>query len=132
MLSLSLEQLARVADLCLPPWRHAVRRSEPCSAEHEPGGDAALIPLDCTLRLEARDGEGVRQPQHDLELEIYRSGAELNLMLSRVAEEQAPLLWHGRHPVWLDGESGERRERPADGLPLEAFSRRLRALLAVE
>ncbi|MCU0528266.1 MAG: hypothetical protein MUD04_01975 [Cyanobium sp. Prado107] len=121
-LSLSLEQLARAADLSLPPWRHAVRRDEA----------AAQTPLDCTLRIEARDGDGARQPCHDLELEIYRSGEELNLMLSRVADGQAPLLWHGRHPVWLHPDTGERCERPGDGAGLEALCRRLRALLAAE
>jgi len=39
------------------------------------------------------------------------------------------MLWHGRHPVWMDPSSGERCERPAAGIPLEALARRLRALL---
>lgn len=131
-LSLSLQQLARAADLCLPPWRHAVRLSEAADIEQVTGAGAAPTPLDCTLRIEARDGEGARQARHDLDLEIFRSGEELNLMLCRVAEEQAPLLWYGRHPVWLNPDTGERCERPADGAGLEAFCRRLRALLAAE
>lgn len=118
-----LEQLARAADLCLQPMRHAVRIWQ------APDPADPQAPLDCTVRIEARDAGGERQPEHDLELEIYRSGAELHLMLSRVEDEQAPLLWHGRHPVWLHPLNGERCERPADGAPLEALCRRLRALL---
>ncbi len=115
-LGLPLELLARAADVCLKPRRHAVRVVD-------------TAPDDYTLRIEARDGAGARQPQHDLELEIYRSGPDLNLMLSQVSDELAPLLWHGSHPVWLRSDSGERCAAPADGAPLEALCRRLRALL---
>jgi hypothetical protein len=31
--------------------------------------------------------------------------------------------------VWMDSATGERCERPADGAPLEALCRRIRALL---
>ncbi|WP_369818613.1 hypothetical protein [Synechococcus sp. MIT S9504] len=40
-----------------------------------------------------------------------------------------PLLWHGQHPVWMDGDTGKRCSAPNDGAPLEALARRLRALL---
>jgi hypothetical protein len=117
-----LMDLAKAADLCLKPNRHALRFS----------GDAPSTIGDCTdcaLLIEARDGSGVRLPDCDLELEIYRSGEDLNLMLSRVRDEQAPMLWHGSHPVWMNPASGERCDRPADGAPLEAFCRRIRANL---
>ncbi|MFZ9947589.1 MAG: hypothetical protein ACO3FN_11035, partial [Vulcanococcus sp.] len=61
----------------MKPNRHALRFS----------GDAPSTIGDCTdcaLLIEARDGSGVRLPDCDLELEIYRSGEDLNLMLSRV------------------------------------------------
>jgi hypothetical protein len=76
-----------------------------------------------------RADDGARLPEQDLELEIYRSGAELNLMLTRLGDESAPLLWHGSHAVWMQAGSGERCERPIDGAPLEALCRRVRALL---
>ena len=117
-----LVDLAKAADLCLKPNRHALRFS----------GDAPSTIGDCTdcaLLIEARDGSGVRLPDCDLELEIYRSGEDLNLMLSRVSDEQAPMLWHGSHPVWMNPANGERCDRPADGAPLEAFCRRIRANL---
>lgn len=119
-----LAQLAAAADLTCKPLRHAAR----FNGEHpSTSGDCC----DCCIRLEARNADGERIEAADLELEIYRSGDQLNLMLSRLGDEEAPLLWHGQHPVWMDGSSGERRERPADGAPLEALARRVRALLAI-
>ncbi|MFM2158992.1 MAG: hypothetical protein RLZZ124_1466 [Cyanobacteriota bacterium] len=120
-----LTDLARAADVCLRPHRHGLRFSGDPPATI---GDCS----DCCLLVEARDAGGERQPAFDLELEIYRSGSELNLMVSRVADESAPLLWHGQHPVWMEAASGLRCERPADGAPLEAFGRRVRALLSGE
>jgi hypothetical protein len=117
-----LVALAKAADLCLKPYRHALRFSgEPPSTI----GDCS----DCVVLIEARTGEGERSPERDLELEIYRSGADLHLMLSVVNDEQAPLLWHGSHPVWMQAASGERCDRPSEGAALEAFCRRIRALL---
>lgn len=119
-----LAQLAAAADLTCKPLRHAARfNGEPPSTV----GDRS----DCCVRLEARSSDGERMESADLELEIYRSGDQLHLMLSQLNNEEAPLLWHGQHPVWMDGSSGERRERPADGAPLEALARRVRALLAI-
>ncbi len=111
--------VAAAADLCRKPLRHAVVLA--CDpSEH-----------DCILRLDVRSPDGERQPHHDLELEIYRSGADLNLTLAWLADEAQPMLWQGQHPLWMDA-SGARCDRPANGLPLEALARRLRALLAVQ
>ena len=120
-----LSEIARAADLCFKPYRHGLRFSgEPPTSIGECS--------DCALLIEARDGDGVRLPERDLELEIYRSGADLNLMVSWVSDEGAPMLWHGSHPVWMQASSGERCERPSDGAPLEALCRRLRAILVSE
>ena len=117
-----LADLAKAADLCLKPYRHALRFSgEPPAVL----GDSS----DCALLIEARNDQGERCPQRDLELEIYRSGSELNLMISWVQDPEAPMLWHGSHAVWMQAVSGERCERPADGAALEALCRRIRALL---
>lgn len=117
-----LAQLAAAADLCLKPWRHAVRFSGP--------PPATVGCRDLSVWIEARDPDGARWPEGDLELEIYRSGDDLNLMLTRLVDDAAPLLWHGRHAVWMHGASGQRCERPQDGAPLEALARRIRALVA--
>lgn len=71
----------------------------------------------------------MRLPAEDLELEIYRSGEALNLTLTWCHRDDQPLLWHGSHPVWMDGATGLRSGCPAQGEPLEALARRLRALL---
>ncbi|MBD2717551.1 hypothetical protein [Synechococcus sp. FACHB-909] len=109
--------VAAAADLCRKPLRHAV-----VGAGH---GDS----LDLCLRLEARTPEGERVPAEDLELEIYRSGEDLNLTLAWRQGEDHPLLWQGSHPVWMDGATGVRCSCPPQGGPLEALARRLRALL---
>ena len=115
----NLQQLvAAAADLCRKPWRHAVL----------PLDDAQRCD-DCNLRLEVRKADGERYPAADLEIEIYRSGDDLNLTLAWCHDQQRPLLWQGSHPVWMEPESGLRCERPVDGAPLEALARRLRALL---
>ncbi len=115
--------VAAAADLCRKPLRHAVLWIEPA----EPPQPWQQLD-DCSLRLQVRSAAGVRQPQDDLELELYRSAGDLNLTLAWREEEERPMLWHGNHPVWMDAE-GLRCERPEGGLPLEALARRLRALL---
>ena len=118
-----LTGLAQAADLCLKPHHHALLfRGE------SPATIGAV--QDCCLLIEVRDAQGIRHNSLDLELEIYRSGSDLNLMLSRLSDDNSPVLWHGNHPVWMDSGTGERCERPADGAPMEALCRRIRALLA--
>lgn len=120
LVNTNLQQLvAAAADLCRKPLQHAVlplAETDRCD--------------DCCLRLETRQPGGERCPAEDLELEIYRSGGELNLTLAWCHDPQRPLLWHGSHPVWMEPESGLRCAPPDDGAPLEALARRLRALLA--
>jgi hypothetical protein len=104
------------------------------SDEIGPGADVArqglhTPPTDCCLRLVVRSLQGERLPEEDLELEIYRSGDELNLTMAWLAFEERPVLWQGSHPVWMDGTTGQRCERPDGGAQLEALARRLRALL---
>lgn len=113
--------VAASADLCRKPWCHAVIHQGPVPADNQ---------LDSCLRIETRSPLGERLPQEDLELELYPSGEELHLTLCWSLQEERPMLWYGGHPVWMDGRSGLRCERPQDGAPLEALARRLRALLA--
>lgn len=115
-------RIAAAADLCLQPHRHAVVGSDPIHLPSEPE--------DCCLRIQPRRADGERLPQQDIELEIYRSGDDVHLMLSWPEQPELPMLWHGQHPVWMDGESGMRCDRPEAGAPLEALARRLRALLS--
>ncbi len=119
--------VAAAADLCRKPLRHAVVL--PDTAAAGAAADEAGDNLDLCLRLEARTPEGERLPAEDLELEIYRSGAALNLTLAWCHRDDQPLLWQGSHPVWMDGATGLRSSCPPEGEPLEALARRLRALL---
>ena len=112
--------IAKATDVCLKPWSHAVVLIDPSAPEQLD---------DLHVRIESRDGDGQRHPDRDLELEIYRSGDEINLMLSWWDQPERPMLWHGRHPVWMDGASGQRCSAPQDAGPLEALGRRLRALV---
>ncbi len=120
------QMVAAAADLCRKPLRHAVIPS-PTAQDADP--TSGLQELDCGFRLEVRTPEGERLVDDDLELELYRSGRDLNITLGW-SDDRRPLLWHGSHPVWMDAVTGERCSRPSDGLPLEALARRLRALLA--
>ena len=113
--------IAHTADLCRKPYLHAV------IPIHESEGTASLD--DLLVRIETRDASGMRMEAMDLELEIYRSGHDLNLMLSWSDQTERPMLWQGQHPVWMDGDSGMRCTAPSDGKPLEAMARRLRAQL---
>ncbi|MCT0248382.1 hypothetical protein [Synechococcus sp. CS-205] len=125
-----LRRVAAAADLCLKPHRHAavLRSGSPDLISLE--SEAGQAGEECTLRLLCRRADGERAEQHDIELEIYRSGGDLHLMLSWPEQPDQPLLWQGNHPVWMDGDSGQRCERPATGAGLEALARRLRALLS--
>ncbi|WP_255092879.1 hypothetical protein [Synechococcus sp. J7-Johnson] len=114
-----LRRVAAAADLCLKPHRHAVVISS-----GQPGQE------ECSLRLLCRRADGERSELDDIELEIYRSGDDLHLMLSWPEQTDQPMLWQGHHPVWMDGDSGQRCERPPAGAALEALARRLRALLS--
>ncbi len=122
-----LQLVAAAADLCRKPLRHAVRL--PAGGEPpSPAGRQHLVE-DVTLLLQVRDVHGNRLPEEDLELELYRSGGDLHITLGWVHRDELPLLWQGSHPVWMDGVSGVRCERPPEGPPLEALARRLRDLL---
>jgi len=114
---LELADLARAAEVCRRPLGYAAVLAQEARAD------------ELTVRLEARDPNGQRQPQADLELEIYRSGQELNVMLSQVDNDLAPLLWQGHHAVWLNSADGQRCAPPADGASLEGLARRIRALI---
>ncbi|MFM7313024.1 MAG: hypothetical protein ACKO0M_07640 [Cyanobium sp.] len=116
-----LQLVAAAADLCRKPLRHGVVCMDETSAA---GTDLREL----NLRLEARTPEGERCPEEDLELEIYPSGRNLNLMLAWCRGDHQPMLWQGQHPVWMDA-NGVRCATPAGGAPIEALARRLRALL---
>ncbi|MCT0219199.1 hypothetical protein KQ304_09330 [Synechococcus sp. CS-1329] len=125
-----LRRVAAAADLCMKPNRHAVVISSGAPELISAGPEAEPNEDECTLRLLCRRADGERAELNDIELEIYRSGEDLHLMLSWPEQTDQPMLWQGQHPVWMDGDSGQRCERPPAGAALEALARRLRALIS--
>ena len=114
--------IAEACDLCLKPCRHSVINdytSQNLISEED------LI--DLVLKVECRDIEGKRLPDKDLEIEIYQSGDDLSITLSWINFPERPILWHGKHSVWMDSKTGVQLKVPVEGLALEALARRLRA-----
>lgn len=114
------------ADLCLKPWKHATVLNKVNSNVLSEFDEL----IDLTMRIECRSLEGKRYPENDLELEIYQSGGDLNLMMSWCNQPDKPLLWQGKHSVWMDSQNGRRCKTPNDGFALESLARRLLSLLA--
>ncbi len=128
--------IATAADSCMKPWLHAVVMSNDDS-EITDIKDEYIDQLfetelvDVVVRIECRDSQGDRHPEKDLELEVFRSGSDLNLVLGWCNRPDSPLLWQGRHAVWMDPNTGKRCSSPHSGLELESFARRLRALFCL-
>ena len=116
--------IAAAADVCMKPWKHAVVNQASIAKESFQSED--YFELD--LRLECRSKEGHRHPENDIELEIYRSGVDVNLMLTWCNQLERPILWQGQHSVWIDANSGNRCEGPMECSHIEGLARRIRAL----
>ena len=123
-----LALVASAADLCIKPWKHAVLKKK--SFKEDPNSYDNIF--DMTLIIKCRDSEGDRHPENDLEIEIFQSGKDINLMVSWLDQPDRPILWHGKHSVWLDGISGKRCKAPLEGAVIEAFARRLKAFFPQE
>tara|TARA_Y100001968_G_C19084380_1_gene584571 strand:+ start:118 stop:528 length:411 start_codon:yes stop_codon:yes gene_type:complete len=118
-----LSEVAKSADLCLKPWKHSVLSGE--NNVNDEMIDNELNEL--ILRVECRNLEGERFSENDLELEIFRSGPELNITLAWINFPIRPILWQGKHSLWMDSQTGKRIPPPPYGQELEAFARRLRS-----
>ena len=104
------------------PWRHAVLDVD-LDLDKSLGNDYSL---DLLLRIESRSQEGERYSEHDLDLEIYKSGTDINLIICWSNRPSSPILWHGKHSVWMDATSGKKCNAPLDSDSLESLARRLR------
>lgn len=80
---------------------------------------------ECQLELLARDEAGHPVPQWNLGIEIYTSGTQLTVMIERLTHLEYPLLWHSQYSVWMDAQTGQKVDRPADGELVEYLVRRL-------
>ncbi len=114
--------ISAAADLSMRPWKHSVvDRSNFDKQTSIDNSDDLLLLIKC------RSAEGERQRENDLEIDIYRSGSELNIMLAWSNKPEHPILWQGQHAVWMDSNTGKRIQAPIGGASLEALARRIRA-----
>ena len=116
--------VALAAEVCIKPWKYSVVR-----VFNE--NDESLQEYkfnDLILLLECRDSDGKRMPSNDIELEIYLSGLDINVMLCWVESKDDFILWQGSHSIWLDAKTGKRIENPMKNNDLELLSRRVRAI----
>ena len=120
--------IASTADICLKPWKYAVIGIGSINNVSFPSEEN----IELIIRIECRDRSGKRHPENDLELEIYRSGVDVNLMLGWCNQIARPILWQGQYSFWMDGHNGKRCPAPNDCANMEAFARRLRALFGEE
>tara|TARA_Y100001968_G_scaffold313156_1_gene337038 strand:+ start:6835 stop:7245 length:411 start_codon:yes stop_codon:yes gene_type:complete len=122
-----LSQVSQAADLCFKPWKHAVILIEKSSKEEINNNFFDLL-----LLLECRDSQGERYPENDLEIELFRSGNELNITLAWHKFPDKPILWQGIHSLWMDSVTGNRSSTPENGEMIEAFARKLRARFSLD
>ena len=119
-----LQLVAVTADLCFKPWKHTVvNKDSPANNSWNLDDQIELV-----FRIECRNIEGNRFINNDLDLEIYSSGKDVNIMIGWPNKLDQPILWQGEHSVWMDASTGKPCHVPSDGESLESFARRLRAL----
>ena len=115
-----ISEVAKAADLCMKPYVHSV------SLENELNDANDLE--DLIFKIQCRNIDGEREESMDIELEVYKSGKEVNMTLSWKSQIDRPMLWQGKHAVWMDGSSGMQCETPSYGKSLESLARRLRTV----
>ena len=80
------------------------------------------------FKIHSRNIDGEREESMDIELEVYKSGSEVNMTISWKSLIDRPILWQGKHAVWMDSSSGVQCETPSYGKLFESLARRLRTV----
>jgi len=126
--------VASAADVCIKPWRHAVVFENPPDFLQEELAikEEQNHEVDFKMRIECRDKAGEKFPEKDLEVEVFQSGNDINLIMSWSNQIEKPMLWHGKHAVWMDSNNGTHCLAPKGGSSLEALARKLRSLLVTD
>ena len=114
-------EVAKAADLCMKPYRHSVFLENQLNDNNELD--------DLIFKIQCRNIDGEREESMDIELEVYKSGNEVNLTLSWKSLIDRPILWQGKHAIWMDSSSGLQCETPSYGKTFESLARRLRTVL---
>ena len=115
-----IAEVAKAADLCMKPYVHSV------FLENQLDPDNQLE--EYIFKIQCRNIDGERQESMDIELEVYKSGKELNMTISWKSLIDRPILWQGKHAVWMDSSSGVQCENPSYGKLFESLARRLRTI----
>ena len=115
-----ISEVAKAADFCMKPYLHSV------SLENQLNDANDLE--DLILKIQCRNIDGEREESMDIELEVYKSGNEVNMTISWKSLIDRPILWQGKHAVWMDSSSGVQCETPSYGKLFESLARRLRTV----
>ena len=115
-----IAEVAKAADICMKPYLHSV------SLENQLNDANDLD--DLIFKIQCRNIDGEREETMDIELEVYKSGKEVNMTLSWKSLIDRPILWQGKHAVWMDSSSGVQCDKPSDGKLFESLARRLRTI----
>ena len=113
-----ISEVAKAADLCMKPYVHSV------FLENQLDDDSD----DLIFKIQSRNIDGEREESMDIELEVYKSGNEVNMTISWKSLIDRPILWQGKHAVWMDSSSGVQCETPSYGKLFESLARRLRTV----
>ena len=115
-----ISEVAKAADLCMKPYAHSVFLENQFEDEN--------VLEDLIFKIQCRNIDGEREESMDIELEVYKSGNELNMTISWKSLIDRPILWQGKHPVWMDSSSGVQCVMPSYGKLFESLARRLRTV----
>ena len=115
-----ISEVAKAADLCMKPYVHSVFLENQLDLDND--FDELIFKIQC------RNIDGEREESMDLELEVYKSGKEVNMTLSWKSLIDRPILWQGKHVIWMDSSSGMQCETPSYGKLFESLARRLRTV----
>ena len=115
-----ISEVAKAADLCMKPYSHSVFLENQVDEENDLE--------DLIFKIQCRNIDGEREESMDIELEVYKSGNELNMTISWKSLIDRPILWQGKHSVWMESSSGIQCKMPSYGKEFESLARRLRTI----
>ncbi len=115
-----MAEVAKAADFCMKPYVHSVFL--------ENKSDNINNPDDLIFKIQCRNIDGEREESKDIELEVYKSGKEVNMTMSWKCLIDRPILWQGKHAIWMDSSSGLQCDTPSYGKIFESLARRLRTV----
>ena len=114
-----IAEVAKAADLCMKPYIHSVSLENKLD-EYDLE--------DLIFKIQCRNLDGKREESMDIELEVYKSGNEVNMTISWKSPINRPILWQGKHAVWMDSSSGVQCETPSYGKLFESLARKLKTV----